>query len=170
VNKGLFLDRDGVINFDYSYVHTKENFVFRNEIFRVCKIAQQNKFKIIVVTNQAGIARGYYSEKHFLSFTSEINENLKEYGAHIDATYYCPHHPDGKGDLRKNCNCRKPQTGLLKKAIIDWNLDPRKCFLIGDKESDEIAAANSGISSFLFSREKNKLLEIFRSNLPTLKS
>jgi len=169
-HSALFLDRDGVINIDYGFVHSMDNFKYIEGAKEIIKMANNFGILVIVVTNQSGIARGYYSEDEFKLFTEEINEDLKNFGAHIDATYFCPHHPkEGIGKLRKDCNCRKPKTGLLMKAIKEWNLDKDKCFLIGDKDSDIIAANRCGISSCLFSSEKNNLLEIFKNKLPYLK-
>ena len=167
----LFLDRDGVINFDYGYVHSMKNFKFINGAKEMIKLANDYGIIVIVVTNQAGIARGFYSEEEFKSFTNEINEKLKNYGAHIDATYFCPHHPlYGKGDLMRDCNCRKPKSGMLERAISEWHLNKRNCFLIGDKKSDLLAASNCGIAGYLFSEKKDNLLEIFKTKISTFKS
>ena len=165
----LLLDRDGVINIDYGYVHSMDNFKYMQGAKEIIKMANDLGILVIVVTNQSGIARGYYTEEEFNLFSEEINEDLKNFGAHIDATYFCPHHPkEGIGDLRTNCNCRKPKTGLIMKAIKEWNLDKKKCFLIGDKDSDIIAANRCGISSYLFSPHNKNLLEIFKNNLTSL--
>ena len=167
----LFLDRDGVINVDYGYVHSMKNFKFINGAKEMIKLANDYGMIVIVVTNQAGIARGFYSEEEFKSFTKQINQKLKNYGAHIDATYFCPHHPlYGKGDLRRDCKCRKPKSGMLESAIIEWNLNKRNCFLIGDKKSDLIAASKCGIAGYLFSEKKDNLLEIFKTKMSTFKS
>ena len=121
---------------------------------------------MVIVVKQSGIARGYYTEMNFV--VEEINK-IKNFGAHIDATYFCPHHPkEGIGELLTDCNCRKPKTGLIMQALKEWNLDKKKCFLIGDKESDIIAANRCGISSFLFSPHNKNLLEIFKDRLPSL--
>ncbi len=169
-HSALFLDRDGVINIDYGFVHSMDNFKYIEGAKEIIKMANDFGILVIVVTNQSGIARGYYTEEEFKLFTEEINEDLKNFDAHIDATYFCPHHPkEGIGKLRKDCDCRKPKTGLLMKAIKEWNLDKNKCFLIGDKDSDIIAANRCGISSCLFSSENNNLLEIFKNKLPYLK-
>ena len=167
----LFLDRDGVINIDYGFVHSMDNFKFIEGAKEIIKMANDFGIIVIVVTNQSGIARGYYSVDEFHLFTEEINNDLKKYGAHIDATYFCPHHPEEViGELKKICNCRKPKTGMLNQAIKEWNLDKSKCFLIGDKDSDIIAAERCGIKSYLFSSENKKLIEIFKEKLPLLLS
>ena len=166
----LLLDRDGVINIDYGYVHKMQNLKWIDGAKETIKMANDMGILVIVITNQAGIARGYYSENEFHLFSKEINNELINFGAHIDATYYCPHHPsEGIKKYRKDCDCRKPKTGMLEKAISDWKLDVTKCFLIGDKKSDILAAKKCGINSHMFSYEKENLLEIFKNNLTFLK-
>ena len=162
----LLLDRDGVINIDYGYVHSMNNFKWISGSRETIKMANDLGILVIVITNQAGIARGLYSEKQFKLFSKEINNELKSFGAHIDATYFCPHHPtEGINKYKINCKCRKPKNGLIKKAIHDWKLQKRKCFLIGDKKSDIIAAKRSGIESQQFFYKKDNLLEIFKNKL-----
>tara|TARA_Y100000589_G_scaffold324149_1_gene359834 strand:- start:1089 stop:2303 length:1215 start_codon:yes stop_codon:yes gene_type:complete len=162
----LLLDRDGVINIDFGYVHSMNNFKWISGARETIKMANDLGILVIVITNQAGIARGLYSEKQFQLFSKEINNELKSFGAHIDATYFCPHHPtEGINKYKINCKCRKPKNGLIKKAILDWKLQKRKCFLIGDKKSDIIAAKRSGIESQQFFYKKDNLLEIFKNKL-----
>ena len=162
----LLLDRDGVINIDFGYVHSMNNFKWISGAKETIKMANDLGILVIVITNQAGIARGIYSERQFKLFSKEINNELKDFGAHIDATYFCPHHPtEGINKYKINCKCRKPKNGLIKKAILDWKLQKRKCFLIGDKESDIIAAKKSGIESQQFFYKKDNLLEIFKNKL-----
>ena len=162
----LMLDRDGVINMDFGYVHNMSKFEWIKSAKETIKMANDLGILVIVITNQAGIARGFYTESHFRFFTQEINDRLIDFGAHIDETYYCPHHPsEGIESYKQNCKCRKPKNGLLEKAIFDWKLDKQKCFLIGDKETDMIAARKSGIRSHLFCYKKENLLEIFKNNL-----
>ena len=130
------------------------------------KMANDLGILVIVITNQAGIARGLYSEQQFNLFSQEINNQLINFGAHIDDTYFCPHHPtEGINKYRINCKCRKPKNGLIEKAILDWKLKKRKCFLIGDKKSDILAAKRSGIESQQFFYKKDNLLEIFKNKL-----
>ena len=162
----LLLDRDGVINIDFGYVHSMKNFKWISGARETIKMANDLGILVIVITNQAGIARGLYSEKQFKLFSEEINNELINFGAHIDDTYFCPHHPtEGINKYKINCKCRKPKNGLIKKAIIDWELQKRKCFLIGDKKSDMIAAKRSGIESQQFLYKKDNLLEIFKNKL-----
>lgn len=146
-----FLDRDGVINVDHGYVHRPEQFEWVAGAPAAIKWLNEHGFLVIVVTNQAGIARGYYSEQQFLKFMEWINARLKEYGAHLDATYYCPHHPhEGVDPYVRICECRKPAPQLLRKAISDWNVDVKRSVMIGDKESDILAACNAGLTGELF--------------------
>ena len=102
-------------------------------------------YKVIVVTNQAGIARGYYAEEDMHILHRYMNKRLKECGAHIDAFYFCPHHPDITGP----CYCRKPEPGMIEQAIREFDLDPEQCILFGDKEWDIEAAKRAKIYGIL---------------------
>jgi len=106
---------------------------------------------VLVITNQAGIARGYYTEEEFHAFTAWIDEELARCGARIDRTYYCPHHPtEGRGKYRRECNCRKPAPGLIERALAEWRFDPVRSVVIGDAEHDMEAAAAAGIRAMRF--------------------
>ena len=154
----LFLDRDGVINEDYGYVCSKERFKFVKGAQKVIKRANNLGLLVIIITNQSGIGRGLYSEKDFIDFMDWINFVLKSSGAHFDAFYYCPHHPVyGKGIYKKNCQCRKPAPGLLKRALLDWNINRKKSILIGDKETDILAANQVDIPGFKFNSKQESL-------------
>jgi D-glycero-D-manno-heptose 1,7-bisphosphate phosphatase len=101
---------------------------------------------VLVITSQAGIARGYYTEDEFRSFTAWIDSELAAFGAHIDATYYCPHHPtEGIGAYRSMCRCRKPSPGLVERAIAEWGIDRARAVMIGDSATDVQAALAAGI-------------------------
>jgi D-glycero-D-manno-heptose 1,7-bisphosphate phosphatase len=139
--KALFLDRDGVINIDKHHIFRKEDFEFSKGIFDLCKEYSCAGFLIIVLTNQAGIAKGYYSEADFLQLTAWMIEEFLGYGITISKVYYCPHHPDITGP----CDCRKPNPGMLIKAVKEFDLDITECVLIGDKESDIEAGRRAGI-------------------------
>ena len=135
----LFLDRDGVINHDFGYVFEQESFKFVDGIFEICKLAIDNEMKIVVITNQSGIGRGYFTEDEFLTLTTWMIAQFKRRNIKIDKVYYCPHLPsDG-------CECRKPNTKLVDKAKIELQLDLENSFLIGDKISDIDLARNAGI-------------------------
>ncbi|MDC3067837.1 HAD family hydrolase [Paracoccaceae bacterium] len=140
--KIAFLDRDGVINVDFGYVHKKENFMLVDGFLKGAKYLIDNNFELIVITNQAGIARSYYSESHFIEFSNWVFYFLKKLGVNILATYYCPHHPDFTG----TCECRKPSPKMILQALKDYNVLPNKCLLIGDKSVDQKAATAAEIS------------------------
>jgi D-glycero-D-manno-heptose 1,7-bisphosphate phosphatase len=147
-NKALFLDRDGVINVDGGYVHRRERFEFRQGIFELCRAAQGLGYLIIVVTNQAGIARGYYSESEFLELTQWMIAQFKENEVQITRLYYCPYHPVfGVGKYKQDSPDRKPNPGMLLRAQSDFNLDLASSILIGDKLSDIQAASAAGVGT-----------------------
>jgi len=113
-NKAVFLDRDGVINEDFGYVHKIENFYIYDEVFPALKKLQDAGFKLIVITNQSGIGMGYYTEEDFKKVNEYMLKTLKERGINIDKVYYCPHHPEGTvPEYRMKCNCRKPGTETI---------------------------------------------------------
>jgi D-glycero-D-manno-heptose 1,7-bisphosphate phosphatase len=142
----LFLDRDGVINIEKNYVHLIEDFEFNEGIFDLCRVALKKNMPIVVVTNQSGIGRGYYSEEQFHILTDWMKERFEEMGAPITAVYYCPDHPEfGIGHYKKDSFNRKPNPGMILRARDDLNLDLSRSMLIGDKLSDIIAAKNAGI-------------------------
>lgn len=138
----VFLDRDGVINEDLGYVHTRETFRFIPGVFKACRLFREMGFRIIVVTNQSGIARGLFSVEDFDRLTRWMMEELRRHDAAIDDVYVCPHHPQhGIGEYRCACDCRKPQPGLLLRAALDWDLWMPGSVLVGDKWSDMRAGA-----------------------------
>lgn len=168
----LLLDRDGVLNIDHGYVCDPERFEWTSGAVQAVKAANDAGFLVIVITNQAGIARGYYSVEKFESFMGWINSQLRANGAHLDGWYHCPHHPEeGIGDLKVSCNCRKPMPGLIEQAITDWELDPELCLMIGDKNSDLEAASACGIKGILFDTSKDDLSAIVNQRvIPALNS
>lgn len=147
-HRALFLDRDGVINVNHGYVHTPEQTDWVPGIFDLARAARAVGYVLVVVTNQAGIARGYYSPAQFEEYTRWVHGCFAAEGAPLLATYYCPHHPEaGLGALKVECGCRKPRPGMLLRAIREWNLDASSSILIGDQPSDIDAAAEAGIGS-----------------------
>lgn len=144
MNKAAFFDRDGTINIDKGYVHRIEDFEFIKGMPEFIKKYNDEGYKVIVVTNQAGIARGYYTQKEVDILHNYINEELAQIGAHIDAFYICPHHPDFTGD----CNCRKPKTGMIEQAIKDFDIDVKQSVLFGDKPWDIKCGEKCGIKSY----------------------
>ena len=141
MNKALFIDRDGVINVDKVHVFRKEDFEFNKGIFELCKKYTDNGFLIIVITNQAGIAKGLYTEDDFIRLTAWMIHQFHEQGIVISKVYHCPHHPD----LTGQCECRKPAPGMILRAAKEFDLDLSECVLIGDRETDLQAGRNAGI-------------------------
>jgi len=147
----IFIDRDGTLNVDRNYVNSPERFEWIAGAPEAVKWLNDHGYLVIVITNQAGIAHGYYSEQEFRQFSDWINDCLAEHGAHIDAVYYCPHHPEhGNGDYKRICDCRKPGSGMIEAALGDWDIDPSRSLMIGDKDSDVQAAHAAGIRGELF--------------------
>jgi len=155
----LFLDRDGVINIDHGYVHRREHFHFIPGIFELVRRANEHDFHVVIVTNQAGIARGYYSEFTFARLTHWMLSRFCDAGARIDAIYHCPHHPTaGLGIHRQNCYCRKPQPGLLLQAMAELDIAVTHSILIGDRPTDMLAGQRAGIPHlFLFNPQARSL-------------
>jgi len=143
-NKAVFLDRDGTINSDNGYTHKIEDLRFIDGIQDLIKKYNSEGYKVIVITNQAGIAKGYYTINDMHKFHDYMDKQLVKCGAHIDAYYYCPHHPDINGE----CNCRKPNTGMIEDAIEDFNIDVSKSVLLGDKLTDLEAGEKCGLKNF----------------------
>jgi D-glycero-D-manno-heptose 1,7-bisphosphate phosphatase len=150
MNKALFLDRDGVINEDYGYVHKIEEFHFRDGIFDVCRAAQNARMKIIVVTNQAGIGRGLYGEADYQVITRHMLDSLAIRNVYVDSVYHCPFHPThGLGHYKASSFDRKPFSGMFIKACADHHINPFFSIMIGDNESDRMAAYGVGIRYYL---------------------
>jgi D-glycero-D-manno-heptose 1,7-bisphosphate phosphatase len=158
LNKALFLDRDGVINIDHGYVHKKENFNFIDGIFDLVKMANKHHFKVIVVTNQAGIARGLYSEDDFNVLTEWMISEFNKNNAYIDKVYFSPYHPtEGRGSYKQDHISRKPKPGMLLNSKEDFDIDFSRSMLIGDKYSDMQSGMSVGMGlNLLFNRKIEK--------------
>lgn len=153
-NKGgrpaVFLDRDGVLNRDTGYVYSIPDFFWMPGSIQAVEYLNQLGYLVFVVTNQAGVARGYYTIHDVISLHNWMNLQLERIGAHIDKFYFCPHHPTaGSGVLTRHCSCRKPKPGMILKAIAEWDIDKKTSFLIGDRETDLEAARRAGIRGHL---------------------
>jgi D-glycero-D-manno-heptose 1,7-bisphosphate phosphatase len=147
----IFFDRDGVLNYDEGYTYRIEDFRWMLGAMEAIKLCNDRGWLVIVVTNQAGIAHGYYDENALITLHDWMQNQLREQGAHIDAFYHCPHHPEGSiPKLAVSCSCRKPEPGMLLRALQEWSIDPTFSYLIGDKVSDIEAAKRAGIKSILF--------------------
>lgn len=155
-HRALFLDRDGVINVNHGYVHHIDNFEFIDGIFEIARAAHSCGYKLIVITNQSGIGRGYYSEQQFLQLTEWMcNEFLNE-GVPIEKVYFSPFHPTaGLGKYKKNDVSRKPHPGMIHQAQRDINLNLYSSILIGDKVSDIQAGTTAGVGiNLLFGKKR----------------
>ena len=157
--KVVFLDRDGVINRDYGYVHRLENFEFMPGAIEGMSQLSKIGFKLIVVTNQSGIARGFYDEATFFSLTNWMRDELSLHHIHLLDIYFCPHHPEGVVEgYARICDCRKPAPGMLLRARADHGIDMPASVMMGDKPSDVEAARAAGVgSAFLISRAGSAL-------------
>jgi len=145
-SRALFLDRDGVINEDRGYVHRIRDFVFIDGVFRTCQLFQESGYRLLIVTNQSGIGRGLYSENDFQALTAWMCERFRQKGVSIDGVYYCPHHPtEAVGEYRTACTCRKPQAGMLLRAAREHGVDLEESIMVGDEETDLIAADRAGV-------------------------
>lgn len=135
--RAVFLDRDGVINEDVGYIGDAARVKILPGVAQAIHQLNQKKFKVIVVTNQSAVARGLFSEADVQQVNDYIKKKLAEKQAVIDGIYYCPHHIEGVIEkYRRDCNCRKPKTGMIEDAVRDFHLDLKSSFLIGDNESD----------------------------------
>lgn len=139
--KIIFLDRDGVVNREIKYLHKIEDFEFIEGVFTSCKYLQNLGYSIVIVTNQSGIGRGYYSIQDFDILNNWMLNEFKKQNISILDVLFCPHKP------QDNCKCRKPRAGMLELAANKYSIDKQKSWLIGDKETDIEAANNFGITN-----------------------
>lgn len=165
MNKAIFLDRDGTINVEKNYLYKIEDFEFLPGVVEALKRLQNAGFLLIVITNQSGIGRGYYSEKDFTLLNDWMVSTLKGLSITINAVYYCPHLPDAKIlKYRKDCECRKPKLGMYYQAINDLELDLSKCYAIGDKIRDCAICEGTGCKGILIgTNEKQEIIEAVKS-------
>jgi D-glycero-D-manno-heptose 1,7-bisphosphate phosphatase len=150
LRRALFLDRDGVINVDHGYVHRSEDFEFLPGIFELVRAARRRGLLPVVVTNQAGIARGYYDEAQFERLTAWMMARFATEGAALERVYHCPTHPtEGIGKYRVDSIDRKPGPGMLLRARDELGLDLGTSFMLGDKASDMLAGQAAGVGRLL---------------------
>ncbi|UZW55075.1 D-glycero-beta-D-manno-heptose 1,7-bisphosphate 7-phosphatase [Sphingobium sp. JS3065] len=146
----LFLDRDGVLNIDHGYISRVEDFEPVEGIFEALRSAAARGYSLIVVTNQSGIGRGYFTEQDYEALEAHIQALFAANGVDLTATYHCPHHPDA------GCDCRKPKPGMILKAAREYNIDLARSTMIGDKPSDIAAAQHAGVGkAVLVTSSKN---------------
>lgn len=155
MNKALFLDRDGVINKEKNYLYKIEDFEFIEGIFETCSFFQDRGYLIIIITNQAGIARSKYSENDFQLLNTWMNSEFKINGIQISKVYHCPHHPKFTGE----CDCRKPKPGMILSAQKEYNIDLKQSILVGDKNSDIESAKMAGIAHPFLISTGHEILE-----------
>ncbi|MGE0171138.1 MAG: D-glycero-alpha-D-manno-heptose-1,7-bisphosphate 7-phosphatase [Oligoflexales bacterium] len=143
----IFLDRDGVLNEDKGYVVKPEDLRLLPGVVEGLKTLKNLGYRLVVITNQSGIARGYFSEREVEEFHEHMNRHLQQAGSvPIDAFYICPHHPKGTiPQYSSICECRKPGTGLVELALDEYAIDTSKSFFIGDKESDILCGKQMGL-------------------------
>jgi D-glycero-D-manno-heptose 1,7-bisphosphate phosphatase len=150
-SRALFLDRDGVVNEEVGYLHRPEDVRWVAGIVPLCRTAQSLGYKLVVVTNQSGIARGLYSEAEFQSLMTWMRAELADHGVTIDAVYHCPYHPEhGIGDYKREHEDRKPSPGMLLRAARDLQLELSQSILVGDRCSDLAAAHAAGLRQAFF--------------------
>ena len=146
----VFLDRDGTVNEQMGYINHISRFHLLPEAGRGIKLLNDHKIPVVVVSNQSGLARGYFPKELLNQVHEKMDRLLAQEGAHIDGLYYCPHHPEAKEmQYRIDCNCRKPKTGMLLQAADEMNLDLSLSFVVGDRWSDIKCADRAGCSSVL---------------------
>ena len=151
MNKAVFFDRDGTLNVDTGYLHRIEDFVWIEGAKEAIKYVNDKGYLAILVTNQSGVARGYYPEEDVRKIYDWMNAELAEIGAHLDALYYCPHHPQGKIPAYTcDCRCRKPDTGMVDEACSEFQIDRSKSYLVGDGGRDIECAQKAGLTGIKY--------------------
>jgi len=153
--KAVFLDRDGVLDIDVGYIYRPDQVRWVPGAKEAVALLKRLGYQVYVVTNQSGIARGYYTQKDMEALHAYLNEELAKAGGRIDQFYFCPHHPR-KGvipELVVPCECRKPRPGMILQAFAEHGLTREGSFLMGDRMSDVDAALNAGIPGYLFQEE-----------------
>lgn len=152
------MDRDGVINTDIGYLWKREDCTWIPGAPEAIRLFNRRGWPVVVITNQSGVARGYYREEDVHALHQWMNVELNKLGARIDAFYFCPHHIQGTVEKYTcECDCRKPKPGMILQAMKELHADPAASFLIGDKDSDIAAAEAAGIRGYLFN--ETNLLE-----------
>lgn len=148
--RAIFMDRDGTISEEVGYVNHLSRFHLLPRTAEAVRLINQSDFKAVVVTNQAGVARGYFPEVLVREVHTKMQMLLGQEGAHVDRIYYCPHHPHvGPDSYRIDCDCRKPKIGMLEKAVRDLKVDLSRSYIIGDKHTEIVMGHKAGVKSIL---------------------
>ncbi len=159
MNKAIFLDRDGVINFERGYTHKLEDFVILPDVIEALQLFLQKGYLLIVISNQSGIAKGLYKQSDTELLHHYLIDELNEHDISLSEIYYCVHHPDVT-----NCICRKPNSLFVEKAIARFNINASHSFFIGDKERDTEAGEKVGVKGILI--EANTSLKNILNLIP----
>lgn len=161
--KCIFFDRDNTLIYDRGYTHKKKDLKWKEKAKKVIKLAKDMGYLVIVITNQSGVARGFFTEKKVREFHDHMNKDLNKVKTFIDDFFYCPYHIDGFGKYKKKSVDRKPGNGMLKKAIKKWNISIKESYFVGDKITDYQAAKktkirfiNGKILNIIFKKLKQK--------------
>lgn len=161
-----FLDRDGVLNVDHGYAHRPEQLEWIDGAREAVRLLNEAGYYVLVVSNQSGIARGYFTEEAVRTFHARMQDDLASHGAHVDAFYFCPHHPEGViKALAIHCQCRKPASGMLEQGAREWPIERSGSFMIGDKDEDMAAAKAFGIRGVKFDFRVNSLTDLVRREI-----
>jgi len=165
-----FLDRDGVLNVDHGYVHRPEQLEWITGAPESVRLLNEAGYYVLVITNQSGVARGFFDEAAVKSFHAHMQNVLAGKGAHIDAFYYCPHHPEGTVKaFTMACTCRKPRIGMLEQAAREWPIDIAESFFIGDKDADMTAASAFKVRGTKFDSRLHSLPDLVRQEIASRK-
>ena len=156
MKKAVFLDRDGTINVDYGYVSQVEKFEILPGAVEGLKKMKAMNYLLLIISNQSGIGRGYYSITDYEKVMETMHHQLKGHGIQIDDCFYCPHSPES------NCSCRKPGTKMIEEAVRKWNVNVKESFFIGDKDTDIKAGKKSGLKTILISDKEKEFGQNFR--------
>lgn len=165
INKAVFLDRDGVINYDFGYVHKIKSFKFKKKVFEAVKYLNENNYLVIIVTNQSGIGRGYYSKKDLLILHNWMKKKFKKNGAYIDDIYYAPYYEFSKKYFSyKEKMRRKPNKGMIIEAKKKWLINMKESFMVGDRDIDKKLAFNAKLK-FIKINLKSDLFKIISNKV-----
>ncbi len=156
----IFLDRDGTINVDHGYVHEIDDFQFIDGVIDALRELKKMGFLLVLVTNQSGIARGKFTEQQFMQLTEWMDWSLADREVDLDGIYFCPHHPDAvDAQYRQQCDCRKPQPGMLLAAQQQLNIDMAASYMVGDKLDDMLAGNAAGVGIKVLVRTGKKVTD-----------